>query len=189
MSSVNMAILVGNLGRDPEMRSTQDGKRIANFSIATSETWKDRNSGERKERTEWHRIVIFNEGLAKVAEQFLKKGSKVYIQGKIQTRSWTDQNNVERYTTEIVLSAYDDVLKMLDGANRGDGGGSRSTGADDDYSGGGGDYNRGSSSSGSGGGRSAYRGSASTKDDLDDEIPFVINDLRYEPYLRKRLVA
>jgi single-strand DNA-binding protein len=113
--SVNKVILVGNLGSDPEIRRTQDGKPIANFSLATSETWKDRNSGERKEKTEWHRIVIFNEGLAKVAEQYLKKGAKVYIEGQIQTRKWQDKDGKDKYSTEVVVNGYGSTLTMLDG--------------------------------------------------------------------------
>jgi len=113
--SVNKVILVGNLGRDPEVRHTQDGKSIVNMTVATSETWRDRNSGERKEKTEWHRVVIFNEGLAKVAEQFLKKGAKVYLEGQIQTRKWTDQSGAEKFSTEIILQGFNSVLTMLDG--------------------------------------------------------------------------
>jgi single-strand DNA-binding protein len=115
MSSVNKAILVGNLGADPEVRKTQDGKSIVNLRLATSEHWKDKATGERKERTEWHRVVIFSDGLARVAEQYLKKGSKVYIEGQIQTRKWTDQSGVEKYSTEIVLQGFNSVLTMLDG--------------------------------------------------------------------------
>lgn len=114
MASVNKAILVGNLGADPEIRRTQDGKAIANLRLATSETWRDKNSGERKERTEWHRVVIFNEGLAKVAEQYLRKGSKVYVEGQIQTRKWTDKDGQEKYSTEIVLQGFGGTLTMLD---------------------------------------------------------------------------
>src|SRR6266550_8898511 len=119
--SVNKVILIGNLGRDPELRSTQDGVRIANLAVATSETWRDRVSGERKERTEWHRVVIFNERLAEVAEKYLKKGRKVYVEGALQTRKWTDNSGQERYTTEIVLQRFRGELTMLDGA-RGAGG-------------------------------------------------------------------
>ena len=119
--SVNKVILVGNLGKDPEIRRTQDGRPIANLSIATSETWRDKNSGERKEKTEWHRVVIFNEGLCKVAEQYLKKGAKVYIEGALQTRKWTDQSGAEKYSTEVVLQGFNSNLTMLDG--RGEGGG------------------------------------------------------------------
>ena len=119
--SVNKVILVGNLGRDPEIRSTQDGMRIANLALATSESWRDRVSGERKERTEWHRVVIFNERLAEVAEKYLKKGSKVYVEGALQTRKWTDNSGQERYTTEVVLQRFRGELTMLDSA-RGAGG-------------------------------------------------------------------
>src|SRR3954464_14872279 len=120
---VKKVILVGNLGKDPEIRRTQDGRPIANLSIATSETWRDKNSGERKEKTEWHRVVIFNEGLCKVAEQYLKKGAKVYIEGALQTRKWTDQSGVEKYSTEVVLQGFNSNLTMLDGARGGAGGG------------------------------------------------------------------
>jgi single-strand DNA-binding protein len=113
--SVNKVILVGNLGKDPEIRRTQDGRPIANLSVATSETWRDKSSGERKEKTEWHRVVVFNEGLCKVAEQYLKKGSKVYLEGSLQTRKWTDQSGVEKYSTEVVLQAFNGALTMLDG--------------------------------------------------------------------------
>lgn len=118
--SVNKVIVVGNLGKDPEIRRTQDGKAIANLSIATSETWRDKNSGERKEKTEWHRVAIFSEPLCKVAEQYLKKGSKVYIEGALQTRKWTDQSGVEKYSTEIVLQGFNSVLTMLDGKSAGE---------------------------------------------------------------------
>src|SRR5437762_5290198 len=114
--SINKVILVGNLGRDPEMRSTQDGTRIANFTVATSESWRDRVSGERKERTEWHRVVIFNERLAEIAEKYLKKGAKVYLEGALQTRKWSDNSGQERYTTEVVLQRFRGELTMLDGA-------------------------------------------------------------------------
>jgi len=156
MAGVNKVILVGNLGRDPEVRHTQDGRKIINFSIATSETWKDRQTGERRERTEWHRIVIFNEGLANVAEQYLHKGSKVYIEGQLQTRKWTDNAGVEKYTTEVVLQNFRGELQMLDSRGSGGGGGM------------GGD-NGGFSSGGNGGGGSAPAGGF---DDLDDAIPF-----------------
>ena len=115
MSSLNKVQLIGNLGRDPEVRHTQDGKPIVNLSLATSETWKDRQTGERKERSEWHRVVIFNEGLAKVAEQYLKKGSTVYIEGQLQTRKWTDKDGVEKYSTEVILQNYRGELVMLGG--------------------------------------------------------------------------
>ena len=157
--SVNKVILVGNLGRDPEIRSTQDGTRIANLSLATSETWRDRNSGERRERTEWHRVVIFNEKLSEVAEKYLRKGSKVYIEGQLQTRKWTDQSGQDRYTTEVVLQRFRGELTMLDG--RQDGGGGF----------GGGDQG-GSSGGGSGGGPGGGSGGPPPAGDLDDEIPF-----------------
>ncbi|WP_374304954.1 single-stranded DNA-binding protein [Ferrovibrio sp.] len=164
--SVNKVILVGNLGRDPEIRSMQSGEEIAQLSIATSETWRDKASGERKERTEWHRVVIFNENLVKVAKQFLKKGSKVYIEGSLQTRKWTDKDGQEKYTTEIVLQRFRGELTMLDG--RGEGGGG-SFGGGDDYAGGG---SSGGFGGGAGGGRSSGGGSPARRDDLDDEIPF-----------------
>jgi single-strand DNA-binding protein len=162
--SVNKVILVGNLGKDPEIRSTQDGRKIVTFSLATSESWRDKNSGERKEKTEWHRVVIFNEALAKVAEQYLKKGSKIYVEGALQTRKWTDQAGVEKYTTEIVLQNYRSELTMLDGRGEGGGGGGGggfSGGSDEGYGGGGG---------GGGGGSRPERRPPGP--DLDDEIPF-----------------
>jgi single-strand DNA-binding protein len=162
--SVNKVILVGNLGRDPEIRSTQDGTKIANLSVATSETWRDRNSGERRERTEWHRVVIFNDKLSEVAEKYLRKGSKVYIEGQLQTRKWTDQSGVEKYTTEVVLQRFRGELTMLDG--RQDGGGGGGGGYSDDGPGGG--YG-GGSGGGSGGG---FGGGSGGGGDLDDEIPF-----------------
>ena len=164
--SVNKVILVGNLGKDPEIRRTQDGRPIANLSIATSETWRDKATGERKEKTEWHRVVIFNEGLCKVAEQYLKKGAKVYIEGQLQTRKWTDQSGVEKYSTEVVLQGFNSSLTMLDG--RTGGGGSF---ADD--SGGGGDF--GSSGPASSAPRRAVAaggGGARSNSDMDDDIPF-----------------
>jgi single-strand DNA-binding protein len=167
MAGVNKVILVGNLGRDPEVRSTQDGKKIVNFSIATSETWKDRQSGERRERTEWHRVVIFNEGLARIAEQYLRKGSKVYIEGQLQTRKWTDQAGVEKYTTEVVLQNFRGEMQMLDSRGGGQGGGQG--GGDDGYSSGGGQGGGGSQGGGQGGGGAPSGGGF---DDLDDEIPF-----------------
>src|SRR5947208_5204304 len=133
--SINKVILVGNLGRDPEIRSTQDGMRIANLAVATSETWRDKMSGERKERTEWHRVVIFNERLAEVAEKYLKKGAKVYLEGALQTRKWTDNGGQERYTTEIVLQRFRGELTMLDSA-RGAGGPPTEGGYDEGYAGG-----------------------------------------------------
>src|SRR6202042_3894779 len=129
--SVNKVILIGNLGADPEIKRTQDGRPIANLRIATSDTWRDKNSGERKEKTEWHRVVIFNEGLCKVAEQYLKKGDKVYIEGQLQTRKWTDQAGVEKYSTEVVLQGFNSNLTMLDGRS----GGGGSFGSDDQRAG------------------------------------------------------
>jgi single-strand DNA-binding protein len=172
--SVNKVILVGNLGRDPEIRSMQSGEEIAQLSLATSETWKDKASGERKERTEWHRVVIFNENLVKVAKQFLKKGSKVYIEGSLQTRKWTDKDGAEKYTTEVVLQRFRGELTMLDGREGGGGGGGSYGGGGDDYGSSGG---AGGSSGGysGGGGRSSSGGgggSAPRRDDMDDEIPF-----------------
>ncbi len=158
--SVNKVILVGNLGRDPEIRSTQDGTKVANLSLATSETWRDRNSGERRERTEWHRVVIFNERLCEIAEKYLRKGSKIYVEGQLQTRKWTDQQGQERYTTEVVLQRFRGELTMLDGRQDGGGGGY----GDDGGSGGG--FGGGSGGGGGGGGGSGGGG------DLDDEIPF-----------------
>ena len=161
--SVNKVILVGNLGADPEIKRTQDGRPIANLRIATSETWRDKNSGERKEKTEWHRVVIFNEGLCRVAEQYLKKGAKVYIEGQLQTRKWTDQNNVEKYSTEVVLQNFNSVLTMLD--SRGGGGGS--FGSDDA----GGDFGSGSPSGGAPR-RVASAGGGGRRSEMDDDIPF-----------------
>jgi len=172
--SVNKVILVGNLGRDPEIRSTNDGTRIANLNLATSESWRDRTSGERRERTEWHRVVIFNERLVEIAEKYLKKGSKLYVEGALQTRKWTDQQGQERYSTEVVLQRFRGELTMLDGAGggRGQGGGAgASEGVDEGYSGGPGDSPRyGGTGSPSGGGGSG--GGRGRNDDLDDEIPF-----------------
>src|SRR6478609_3845608 len=128
--SVNKVILVGNLGKDPEIRRTQDGRPIANLSVATSENWRDKATGERKEKTEWHRVVIFNEGLCKVAEQYLKKGAKVYIEGALQTRKWTDQAGVEKYSTEVVLQGFNSTLTMLDGRSGGGSLGSDDSGGD-----------------------------------------------------------
>jgi single-strand DNA-binding protein len=169
--SVNKVILVGNLGRDPEVKSMQDGRSLVNMSVATSETWRDRNSGERKERTEWHRVVIFNDKLAEVAQKFLKKGAKVYLEGQLTTRKWTDQSGQERYTTEVVIPRFGGSLTMLDGrSGGGDGGGGG--GMDDDFGGGGGGMSGGGggmpSGGGGGGGRAAPRGKA----ELDDDIPF-----------------
>lgn len=156
--SVNKVILIGNLGADPEIRRTQDGRPIANLRVATSETWRDRNTGERREKTEWHRVVIFSEGLAKIAEQYLRKGAKVYIEGQLQTRKWTDQSGQERYSTEVVLQGFNSALTMLDGKGGGGagGGGDYDTGGPDDF----------------GGGRSSGGGKGSFSQDLDDDIPF-----------------
>jgi single-strand DNA-binding protein len=163
--SVNKVILVGNLGRDPEVRRLNSGKPVVNLSVATSESWRDKDSGERKEKTEWHRVVIFNENLAKIAEQYLKKGAKVYVEGQLQTRKWTDQSGVEKYSTEVVLQGFNATLTMLDG--RSEGGGAR--GGDE-----GGDFGRSSPMEGN---REPARiagrsGGASLAEELDDEIPF-----------------
>jgi len=169
--SVNKVILVGNLGRDPEVRLTQDNKKIVNMSIATSETWKDRNTGERKEKTEWHRVVIFSDGLANIAEKYLRKGSKVYIEGQLQTRKWQDKDGQDRYTTEIALQGFNSTLTMLDGPSGGDsgsGGGGFGGGSSD---GGGYDSGPSNNSNNSGGGFGGGSGPAPGAD-LDDEIPF-----------------
>jgi len=168
--SVNKVILVGNLGRDPEVRSTQDGTQIANLSLATSDTWRDKQSGERKERTEWHRVVIFNENLVKIAQQYLKKGSKIYIEGQLQTRKYTDKDGQEKYSTEVVLPRFRGELTMLDG--RGEGGGGGGGGSEGGYEGGGGSMGGGGGGgrSSSGGGRPA--GGGGKGQDFDDEIPF-----------------
>ena len=165
--SVNKVILVGNLGADPEIRSLGSGDRVANLRIATSESWRDRTSGERKEKTEWHRVVIFNDNLVKVAEQYLRKGSTVYIEGAIQTRKWTDNTGAEKYSTEIVLQKFRGELTMLGG--RSDGAAASSGGGDDGYSsggGGGGGYGGGAPRSQPSGPRESFSA------DLDDEIPF-----------------
>ena len=150
--SVNKVILIGNLGRDPEVRSMQNGGKVANLSIATSENWKDKSTGERKEKTEWHRVVIFG-SLADIAERYLKKGSKVYVSGQLQTRKWTDQSGAEKYTTEVVLQGYGGELTMLDG--RGEGGGGGGYGASEPSADGGGGWDSGPSGG-----------------DMDDDIPF-----------------
>ncbi|CDO61195.1 Single-stranded DNA-binding protein [Candidatus Phaeomarinobacter ectocarpi] len=157
--SVNKVILIGNLGADPEVRHTQDGKPIVNLRIATSESWRDRNSGERRERTEWHRVVIFSEGLAKIAEQYLKKGSKVYLEGQIQTRKWQDQSGQDRYSTEVVLQGFNSTLTMLDGRSDSGGMGAGSGG-------GGGGQSR-PAAAAAGGGADDFGGG-----DFDDEVPF-----------------
>lgn len=162
--SVNKVILIGNLGRDPEVRHTQDGTKIVHLSLATSERWRDRSSGENRERTEWHRVVIFNERLGEVAEKYLAKGRTVYIEGQLQTRKWTDQSGQEKYTTEVVLQRFRGELTLLGG--RGD---------DAGYGGGSSDYDEGrgpSSGGGGGGGSGGGRRQSGGYDDLDDEIPF-----------------
>ena len=190
--SVNKVILVGNLGRDPESRAFQNGGKVVNLRIATSESWKDKMSGERKEKTEWHSVAIFNEGLANVAERFLRKGSKVYIEGALQTRKWQDQQGNDKYSTEIVLQGFNSVLTMLDGPNGGQGGGGGGAGGarggGDDWSGGG-DFGGASSGGGYGGGSGGRSGGGSAPagggagrggfgqgggfaDDLDDDVPF-----------------
>ena len=172
--SLNKVMIIGNLGRDPEVRSFQNGGKVCNLNIATSETWKDKNTGERREKTEWHRVAIFQEGLVRVAEQYLKKGSTVYIEGKLQTRKWQDQSGKDMYTTEVVLQGYDGVMTMIGGRGDGGGGGNMgggggggydqqdSGGGYDQQGGGGGNYGGGQSQGGGGGGSR----------DLDDEIPF-----------------
>jgi single-strand DNA-binding protein len=159
--SVNKVILVGNLGKDPEIRRTQDGRPIANLSIATSDTWRDKATGERKEKTEWHRVVIFSEPLCKIVEQYLKKGAKVYIEGALQTRKWTDQSGVEKYSTEVVLQGFNSTLTMLDGRSGSGGGGF----ADEP----GGDFGA-SSPSSAPPRRVAAAGARNS--DMDDDIPF-----------------
>src|SRR6476661_1099666 len=159
--SVNKVILIGNLGADPEVRRTQDGRPIANLRVATSESWRDKNTGERREKTEWHRVVIFSEGLAKIAEQYLKKGSKVYIEGALQTRKWQDKDGQDKYTTEVVLQGFNSTLTMLDGR-----GGAAGSGASES----GGDFG---SPGPTASRRPAMAGAGSAKrDDMDDEIPF-----------------
>jgi single-strand DNA-binding protein len=173
--SVNKVILIGNVGADPEIRRTQDGRPIANLRIATSEQWRDRNSGERREKTEWHTVVVFNEGLCKVVEQYVKKGAKLYIEGALQTRKWQDQSGNDRYSTEIVLQGFNSVLTMLDG--RGEGGG-RGQGGYEDYdagpsSGPGYDNNRSSQPARSSSNQNRSSQSApSFSRDMDDDIPF-----------------
>ncbi len=160
--SVNKVILIGNLGADPEIRRTQDGRPIANLRVATSESWRDKNSGERKEKTEWHRVVIFNEGLCKIVEQYLKKGSKVYLEGALQTRKWTDKDGHEKYSTEVVLQGFNSSLTMLDGRG---GGGSSASASDsgDDF---------GVSSPSTPRERKPAMAGGGKRDDMDDEIPF-----------------
>ena len=182
--SLNKVMLIGNLGQDPEVRSFQNGGKVCNLRIATSEQWKDRNTGERQERTEWHTVAIFSEGLINVCENYLKKGSKVFIEGKLQTRKWQDQNGQDRYSTEVVLRGFDGTLTMLDGP----GGGQRGGGGGGNYGGGqsGGGYGGGSGGGYGGGNQGGYgggqsggsgnqgggSGGGSNYDDLDDDIPF-----------------
>jgi single-strand DNA-binding protein len=158
--SVNKVILIGNLGADPEIRRTQDGRPIANLRVATSESWRDKTTGERREKTEWHRVVIFNEGLCKIVEQYLKKGSKVYLEGALQTRKWQDKDGKDKYSTEVVLQGFNSQLTMLD--TRGGGGGAAADSSDSDFG-----------SSGPGAARERKPAMAGAKrDDMDDEIPF-----------------
>ena len=166
--SVNKVILVGNLGADPEIRRTQDGRPIANLSIATSESWRDKNTGERRDKTEWHRVVIFSEGLCKVAENYLRKGSKVYLEGQLQTRKWQDQQDQDRYSTEVVLQGFSSNLTMLDGRNDNQGGGDYGGGGQVGY--GGGNQMGGAATGGAAMGAAAPMGGPA--DDMDDEIPF-----------------
>ncbi|WAT17593.1 single-stranded DNA-binding protein [Aurantiacibacter sp. MUD11] len=161
--SLNKVMLIGNLGADPEIRSFQNGGRVANLRIATSETWKDRNTGERQERTEWHTVAIFSEGLVNVCENYLRKGSKVYVEGQLQTRKWQDQNGQDRYSTEVVLRGFNGTLVMLDGRGEGGGGGGGF---------GGGQRGGGSGGGFGGGGGGQPSGGGSNYDDLDDDIPF-----------------
>ncbi|MEW6449792.1 MAG: single-stranded DNA-binding protein [Pseudomonadota bacterium] len=161
--SVNKVILVGNLGKDPEIRRTQDGRPIANLSVATSESWRDKNTGERKEKTEWHRVVIFSEGLAKIAEQYLKKGAKVYLEGQLQTRKYTDKDGNEKYSTEVVLQGFNSTLTMLDGRSGGAGGGGSDFSDNNDF---------GSSGASAPRRQPAMAGGGGKRGDMDDEIPF-----------------
>ena len=164
--SVNKVILVGNLGADPEIRRTQDGRPIANLRVATSESWRDKNTGERREKTEWHRVTVFNEGLCRVIEQYVRKGSKLYIEGALQTRKWQDQSGQDRYTTEVVLQGFNGTLHMLDGRSGGAGAGMSDNGG----------YDAGDFGGGGGGGYDEPKrpagGGASYDKPLDDEIPF-----------------
>ena len=164
--SVNKVILIGNLGRDPEVRTFQNGGKVVNLRIATSEQWKDRNSGERRERTEWHSVAIFNEPIGRIAEQYLRKGATVYIEGQLETRKWQDQNGNDRYSTEVVVRPYTGNMTLLGGRGEGGGGGNGGGGR----SGGGYDDDRGGQYSGGGSGGSSYSGPSGDLD--DDEIPF-----------------
>ena len=176
--SLNKVMLIGNLGADPEIRSFQNGGKVANLRIATSETWKDKE-GQRQEKTEWHTVAIFSEGLVSVVERFLKKGSKVFIEGQLQTRKWQDQQGQDRYSTEVVLRGYNGTLTMLDGASGGGGGGGGNYGGGSGGGGGGGGYGGGSGGGGRSGGNQDGgssngngNGGGSNYDDLDDDIPF-----------------
>jgi single-strand DNA-binding protein len=164
--SVNKVILVGNMGKDPEVRTTQDGTKIVNLTLATSETWNDRASGERKERTEWHRVVIFNDRVADVAERFLKKGAKIYVEGSLQTRKWTDQSGQERYTTEVVIGRFNGQLTMLDSRDSAEGGAGEGGGYRSDRAA----PPRAAAGAARGGGTPSWE--APKGGDLDDEIPF-----------------
>jgi len=171
--SVNKVIIVGNLGADPEVRSFQNGNKVVNLRVATSETWRDKASGERKERTEWHSVAIFNEALGKIAEQYLKKGSTVYLEGQLETRKWQDQSGADRYTTEVVLRQFRGELTLLggrDGASRGGSGDDR--GGYDDAGQGGGGYRGGAQGGANAGGFGASGAKSGGRSDLDDEIPF-----------------
>jgi single-strand DNA-binding protein len=177
--SVNKVILVGNLGRDPESRSFQNGGKVVELRIATSETWKDKSSGERKEKTEWHTVKIFNEGLANTAERFLRKGSKVYIEGALQTRKWQDNAGADRYSTEVVLQGFNGSMVMLDGPGGGQGGGGGARSGGDEWgSSGGDDFGGGGGGSAFGGGNRAPASSGAARpgsafdSDLDDDVPF-----------------
>lgn len=173
--SLNKVMLIGNLGADPEIRSFQNGGKVANLRIATSEQWKDKNTGERKEKTEWHTVAIFSEGLVSVVERYLKKGSKVFVEGKLQTRKWQDQNGQDRYSTEIVIQGLGGTLTMLDGAAGGGGGGGMGGGGGGRSGGFGGGNNDGGYGGGNGGKAGGGFGSAASSgayDDLDDDIPF-----------------
>ncbi len=176
--SVNKVIIVGNLGRDPESKTFQNGGKVVNLRIATSDSWKDKNSGEKKESTEWHSVAIFNEGLANVAERYLRKGSKVYIEGALKTRKWQDASGNDRYSTEIVLQGFNSVLTMLDGApgaGGGSGGGAGGGSSGGDWDGGRDDFGGGSAAPARGGNRGggdAFGGGGGFPDDLDDDVPF-----------------
>ncbi|OED47852.1 single-stranded DNA-binding protein [Leisingera sp. S232] len=173
--SLNKVMLIGNLGRDPEVRSFQNGGKVCNLRIATSETWKDRNTGERREKTEWHSVAVFSEGLVRVCEQYLRKGSKVYIEGQLQTRKWQDQSGQDRYSTEVVLQGFGSTLTMLDGRGEGgggQGGGGGSYGGGNQGGGYGGGYDSGSQGGSQGGAQGGGFGGGASHNIDDDEIPF-----------------